>query len=180
MTQKGFQTCTIKGIKLLTFDSQIVIPRLLQTCILAWYHHYLRHPWVTRMEATLKIAFWWEGLARDVAYTVKTCPSCQKFKKVRKKYGKLPPKEAEEAIPWKQVNVNLIGPLRVTMPSGEYVLNALTMIDPAMGWFEVAEVSEHKAKTVAKVFDDTWLSHYPRPKEIGFDNGGKNKGMLHK
>ncbi len=52
------------------------------------------------------------------------------------------------------------------------------MIDPATGWFEIAEVPERKAETVAKVFDDTWLSRYPRPKQIGFDNGGENKGMF--
>ena len=26
-----------------------------------------------------------------------------------------------------------------------------------------------------QIFDNTWLSRYPRPKEIGFDNGGEFK-----
>ena len=52
------------------------------------------------------------------------------------------------------------------------------MIDPATGWFEVKEVSDRTAPCVASAFDDTWLSRYPRPRYIGFDNGGENKGLF--
>ena len=89
---------------------------------------------------------------------------CQKFKKVRKQYGKLPPKVAEDAVPWKRVNVDLIGPLSVMTLSGEKKsFSTLTMIDPTTGWFEVAEVKERNANIVAHVFDDVWLCRYPRP-----------------
>ena len=178
-TQEEFKTRTIEGVKVLTRHKKLVVPKQLQGRILAWYHHYLRHPGVTRMEKTIGMAFWWDSLGKDVAWYVRTCRKCQIYKKVRKPYGKLPPKEAEEAIPWKRVNVDLIGPLTVKTPNKKkHILNALTMIDPATGWFEIAEVPERKAETVAKVFDDTWLSRYPRPKQIGFDNGGENKGMF--
>ena len=174
-----FRTRSVEGVRVVTYNNKIVVPKQLQARILAWYHLYLRHPGVTRMENTIKVAFWWERLGRDVAWYVRTCPTCQKNKQQRKKYGKLPLKEAEEPIPWKRVNVDLIGPLTVKTPNGkEHVLNALTMIDPATGWFEVAEVPTRHAETVAKVFDDTWLSRYPRPTYIGFDNGGENKGLF--
>ena len=130
------------------------------------------------MEKTIGIAFWWPNTRKDIERFVKTCHECQKNKKVCRKYGKLPPKEAEDAIPWKRVNVDLIGPLTVKTPNGKFVLNALTMIDPATGWFEVKEIAERSAECVAKSFDDSWLSRYPRPQYIGFDNGGENKGLF--
>ena len=175
---KEFRKRTIEGTKILTFNNKIVIPRLLQERIMAWYHLYLRHPGATRMEKTLNVAFWWEGLRKDVEQFVRTCHECQLNKKVRKQYGKLPAKTAEDAIPWKRVNIDLIGPLSVNTPSGTFKLDALTMIDPATGWFELKEVRERTANIVAQSFDDAWLSRYPRPQEIGFDNGGENKGLF--
>jgi hypothetical protein len=52
------------------------------------------------------------------------------------------------------------------------------MIDPATGWFELAEIKERTAEHVAKVFDNVWLNQYPQPQYIGFDNGGENKGLF--
>ena len=158
---------------------QLVVPRKLQERILAWYHLYLRHPGATRMYKTMELGFWWRSIKQDVEHTVRTCPECQKNKKVRKKYGKLPPKDAStECTPWERVNIDLIGPLSVTTPSGTYVLDALTMIDPATGWFEIKEIKCRTAEATADAFDDAWLSRYPRPRYIGFDNGGENKGLF--
>jgi len=61
------------------------------------------------------------------------------------------------------------------------------MIDPATEWFEIVEVpsyflnknSQDKIdKTSAKIsqfFNQTWLSCYPRPREVIFDNGSEFK-----
>jgi putative transposase len=174
----NFNTTLVEGVTLYTRENKIVIPRALQQRIIAWYHLYLRHPGVTRMERTLSSIYWWPQLRKQIEAHVSSCPECQKNKKVRKKYGKIPPKEAEEAIPWNRVNIDLIGPLSAKTANGTFVLNALTMIDPATGWFEIAEIAERDSETVSKVFDDTWLSRYPRPEMIGFDNGSENKGLF--
>jgi cleavage and polyadenylation specificity factor subunit 1 len=177
---KKFKTRTMEGHKVLVnHKNQLVVPRKLQERILAWYHLYLRHPGTTRMYKTMEIGFWWRTMRQDVEHTVRTCSACQKNKKVRKKYGKLPPKQAEtESKPWERVNVDLIGPLSVKTPSGDRTLDALTMIDPATGWFEIKELKRRTAEATADAFDDAWLSRYPRPKYIGFDNGGENKGVF--
>jgi hypothetical protein len=54
------------------------------------------------------------------------------------------------------------------------------LIDPATGWFKISEIKERTAERVAKVFDNVWLSRYPRPQYIGFENGGENKGLFKK
>jgi hypothetical protein len=57
-------------------------------------------------------------------------------------------------------------------------LLALTMIDPSTGWFEVKDVKDKSAKESMNTFDDVWLSRYPRPKYIGFDNRGEYKNVF--
>jgi hypothetical protein len=90
---------------------------------------------------------------------------------VRKKYGELPEKLAEEPISWNRAAVDLIGPIKVNTPSGKKELLALTMIGPSTGWFEVKDMKDKSAKESMHTFDDVWLSRYPRPEYISFDNG---------
>ena len=52
------------------------------------------------------------------------------------------------------------------------------MIDPATGWFEVKDVKDQSAGAAMEAFDDVWLSRYPRPEFIGFDNGKEYKGVF--
>jgi Integrase core domain. len=66
----------------------------------------------------------------------------------------------------------------------------MTFIDPATGWFEIAEVptydleevkagnKEYIDKTSARIsllFNNYWLSRYPRPVEVVYDNGSEFK-----
>ena len=81
-------------------------------------------------------------------------------------------------MPWDRVNVNMIGPHTVQTPTKTYQLRALTMIDPATGWFEVKELANPSAAEAMKAFNDTWLSRYPRPQFIGFDNGNEYKNVF--
>ena len=50
-------------------------------------------------------------------------------------------------------------------------LHALTMIDPATGWFEIAEIPTQRAVDVANILEFAWLSRYPWPTEIVMDRG---------
>jgi hypothetical protein len=47
------------------------------------------------------------------------------------------------------------------------------MIEPSTGWFEIKDVKNKSAKESMNTFDDVWLSRYPRPAYIGFNNGGE-------
>ena len=45
------------------------------------------------------------------------------------------------------------------------------MIDPVTGWFEYGQLfNAPTADECQKLFDSTWLSRYPIPREVGFDN----------
>ena len=56
------------------------------------------------------------------------------------KHCKLPSKQAE-ATPWQTLCVDLIGPYKFTQSNKKHImLWALTMIDPATGWFEIKKL----------------------------------------
>ena len=124
---------------------------------------------------------------------VKTCERCQKGKRRKRKYGKLPPKIAE-TVPWNTVSVDLIGPYTIKGKDGTILdFMCLTMIDPATGWFEICELPNSDVKyvkngeeiieviidkssaTVSQLFNKSWLSRYPRASKIVYDNGSEFK-----
>ena len=47
------------------------------------------------------------------------------------------------------------------------------MIDVCTGWLELAVVNEPKSKPCAEIFDREWLCRYVRPRQCGYDSGGK-------
>jgi hypothetical protein len=61
----------------------------------------------------------------------------------------------------------LKGPLKVNTPIGNKELLALTMIDPSTGWLEVKDVKDKSSKESMNIFDEVWLSRYPRHKYKG-------------
>jgi hypothetical protein len=51
------------------------------------------------------------------------------------------------------------------------MLHALTMIDPATGWFEIAEIDIKQANEIINRLEFSWLTRYPWPTEIIMDRG---------
>jgi transposase InsO family protein len=67
----------------------------------------------------------------------------------------------------------------VKTPKGNRKLRALTIIDPATGWFEMKEISRPTAhNNTTAALDDAWLSRYPGPQIVGYDGGSKFKGVF--
>jgi hypothetical protein len=109
----------IERYTLITYDNNIYIPQSLRKRIWWWYHTYLQHPGVTRMEATQIQNLAWPNLKYDAKTAENNCHECQIDKKVRKKYGDLPEKLAERPVAWNRVDVDLIGPLTINTPKKE-------------------------------------------------------------
>jgi hypothetical protein len=75
------------------------------------------------------------------------------------------------------VCVDLVGPLIIRTPTKTHSLLALTMIDPATGWFEIVKARNKSETSIQDLFHNTWfwLARYPRPQFIVIDNGGEFK-----
>ena len=175
-------------------DKRLVIPsEKMQTNIVTWYHHYLQHPGKTRLEETIKATMYWKGMLPTIRAHVKTCERCQKGKKRKRKYSELPPKIAETTL-WRTACVDLIGPYTIKSKDGTMLdYMCLTMINPATGWFEIAElpnadvtyvrkgkeiievIVDKSSVTVSQLFNKSWLSRYPRAKNTISDNGSEFK-----
>jgi hypothetical protein len=95
-------------------------------------------------------------------------------KRELKKHGLLSPKIAESE-PWVMVCVDLVGPFTIRTPTKTHSLLALTIIDPATGWFEIVEATNKSATSIQDLFHNTWLARYLRPQFIVFDNGFMGK-----
>jgi Integrase zinc binding domain len=136
--------------QLLVENDKIIVPASLQRPVVEWYHTLLLcHPGETRMEATISQHLTWLGLRKTVHDICTKGDTCQHTKRTKNRYGKLPPKEAE-TIAWDTLCVNLIGPYNIKRKNAKKPLTlwAVTMIDPATGWFEIASINTPKRADV--------------------------------
>lgn len=162
-----------KERRLIIKNDKIVVPAELQQRIVSWYHETLCHPGETRTEATISQHFTFKGLRNEVHKQCATCDICQRTKRTKKKYGHLPPKEAE-VNPWETLCVDMIGPYQITNKQTKNTaqLWCVTMIDPATGWFEIKDVPGTKrADVIANIVEQAWLVRYPWPQTVIMDRG---------
>ena len=163
------------GEQLVCYDGKIYVPPPLRNNIVTWYHEYLCHPGETRTEETIRQHLWWPNIRGDVRRHVDRCPACQRGKKKRLKYGRVPPKEAEYK-PWQHLCVDTIGPYRIRRKGKKDLhFQAVTFIDPATGWFELKQLKTKKADEVANMLEQVWLSRYPWPEYLTYDGGTEFK-----
>ena len=51
------------------------------------------------------------------------------------------------------------------------IANSQTMMDPATGWFDMAQIPNKAAAEIADITEKTWFTRYPLPQRIVFDRG---------
>jgi transposase InsO family protein len=159
--------------ELIVYKGKIVVPATSQKRIVDWYHHQLGHPGINRTDETISQHLWWPKMREQITTNVSRCLVCQLNKKRNKKYGHMPEKEAE-AIPWDKLCVDLIGPYKIRRKGQEdLVCRAVTMIDPATGWFEVHQYDDKRSITVANIVEQEWFCRYPWPTQITYDRGSE-------
>ena len=121
-------------------EDKIVIPSKLQSYVVHWYHTYLLHPCMDRTEAMIFQHLYWLDIRNAARKEGSNCDNFQLTKTSNKKYGKLPAKLSEE-IQWNKICVDLIG-IYVIRRNGKKEnlhLKPVTMIDPIIGWFKIAQ-----------------------------------------
>ena len=88
--------------------------------------------------------------------------------------------------PWNTVCVDLIVTYtiiaKVRHPDNKILMKELQLlcmnfIDPATGWFEIVEVHiiDQSSSIISQIFNEVWLSRYPRPRKVIFNNGSEFK-----
>ena len=126
---------------------------------------------------------------------VKCFERCQLEKRCKRKYRHLPPTTAH-VIPWNQVCMDLVGPYTIKSDNTTIMhFIRLTILDPATSWFEIMElpnrdipyvrakdtqeitevIRDKTSVCVARLFNKSLLSCYPRVVGIIYHNGDKFK-----
>jgi hypothetical protein len=137
---QGLEIKLIENTTWVCKDGRLVIPKPLQVHAVKWYCHYLQHPGHTRLEERIKTVMYWKDIRTTILSLTKSCRSCKINKRQSHKYGHLPPKTVY-TIPWECFCVDLIGPYTLKGKDNSQIdFMALTMIDPASSWFEIAEL----------------------------------------
>ena len=161
-----------KQRQLCAVGDKILVPASLQMRMVEWCHENLCHPGEDRTEDTIVQHFAWKGVRKTARQLCKTCDACQCMKKKKKKHGKPPPKTAE-ATPWDALCVDMIGPYKTARKRKPDLQSwAVTMIDPATGWFEIAEApGTERADVAANLVEQQWSTRCPWPDKIVVDRG---------
>ena len=83
------------------------------------------------------------------------------------------PKQAE-TNPWDTLCVDLIDPYTIPR-KGKNLLKLwrLTMINPATGWLDMAQIPNKTAAEISYITEKTWFTRYPLPQRIVLDHGTK-------
>ena len=144
--------------------------------VLEWYHSSLNHPGEDRTYATISQHFHWVGIKNDVRNFVRSCHTCQVYKRTNRQYGLLP-LTTPETVPWNTVQVDLIGPWKMERDNAVLEFLALTAIDPVTCWPEFVLITNKSSYTTANAFDTQWLCRYPRPSFVIHDNGNEFTGL---
>ena len=106
----GYSKQELDDVDIICYDSKIYVPQSMHRRVLDWYHFYLNHPGVSRLDKTTRGVYYWKSLVTQEELFAKMFKTCQQFKKIKTLYEHLPPENIAELKPWDTVNVDQIGP----------------------------------------------------------------------
>lgn len=154
---------------------KIYLPDALLHDAVKWYHLVLGHLGKSRLYDTMKQHLYHPDLLNKIEEVVLKCDTCQRQKANLRGHGHTAGREAS-AIPWQTVCVDLIGPWTLNVDGEETPFLALTIIDPVTNLVELVRLEDKTSAHVALMFENTWLSRYPRPLHCVYDQGGEFTG----
>ena len=150
----------------------IALPRKMVAPVLKYYHGLLGHAEAaTKLEKTVRRHFSHPNIGTEAKRLIADCDICKRMKHSRLNYGELPIREISHVLPWQQVHVDMVGPWKIKVNKTSLEIKALTCIEPVLNLLEIFRCNDKKGLTVAKAFENGYLSRYPRPLECVHDNG---------
>ena len=175
------QTMVAPLMELITYKAvpngpwRICLPEACLLLAAQWYHQMLNHPGSTRLRQTMELVFQSPKLRATCEQLTAQCDTCQRAKVPGRGHGHLAPREAL-LIPWRDVAVDLIGPWMLTWQGYTITFNALSVIDQCTNMLELQQIQNKTAAHVGMHFQNCWLSRYPRPTQVVYDQGTKFVG----
>lgn len=155
-------------------SGQIALPQDMVVPILKYYHGLLGHAEAaTKLEKTVRRHFFHPSIGVEAKRLIAMCDLCKRMKHSKLNYGELPIREITHVLPWQQVHVDMVGPWKLKVNKTNIKIEALTCIEPVLNLLEIYRCNDKKGNTVARAFENGYLSRYPRPLECVHDNGSE-------
>ena len=132
------------------------------------------HLGVNKTTQRIKQAFMWYGLSVDVAVYVKSCPTCNQYKKANVK-AKAGLGSYHAGCPGDRVHVDILGPFTPSRQGNRYVV---MIVDQFTKWLECYPLPHQTAESVAKTVVDGYIARHGCPVEIHTDQGRQFEGGL--
>jgi hypothetical protein len=127
------------------------------------------------MEQTIGKLFYVRNFQALVQDYVSQCDYCQRHKRDGVGIGKLPPRN-DMSFPFEEDIVDFAGPWPVNVNGRDVEFHALTVICTCTTLCEIPRIQTKDNAYMAMMFENEWLSHYPRPIRVIFDNRGEFTG----
>ena len=155
---------------------RIVVPPTWTNEVLRAMHEPGHHG-IKATKSRVKALFWWPSIRRDVDQFVKNCKACDQHRSNRAN-PKAPLGELPIGGPFELVFLDLVrgqGSLNATDMGARTIL---VMIDSLTGWAEAVPIPDQTAKTVARVFFETWIARFGVPYRVHSDQGPQFESAL--
>ncbi|GFH58269.1 hypothetical protein CTEN210_14745 [Chaetoceros tenuissimus] len=162
-------------VQLVMYKDRIFVPTQYSVRILRWYHNALNHCGEEKLKKTFNENFFSPRATETIKEICSKCEICQVNKTASVQYGHLPPRTVT-MNPWHTVAVDLIGPWKFKVQGVTVEFHALTMVDQDTNLVEAVRIQNKHANHIATLFENNWLSRYPRPVKCIHDQGGEFTG----
>jgi transposase InsO family protein len=151
---------------------KIALPNDMLRPLVKWFHEATVHSLgMDRLEAVIRRHFFHPNIRQVCRDIVSNCTICPQVRTTTRPAGQLAPRNAP-ILPWSEVHIDFIGPWKIKVNRQQMEFNALTCIDPVTNLTEIIRLVGRKtADNARRLFENHWLSRYPRPLRVVHDNG---------
>ena len=159
--------------------TKIVLPKSLLSATIKWYHHIMGHAGAYRLYQSISQVLYVPGLKEAVRTFCKHCDACQRYKNLGPGIGHVPPRD-ETMVPSEQIAIDTVGPWSINVPGfGKVTINAYSIIDTVTNLLELKRATQMNPTGLesVQVLEDTWLSRYPKPVRIIYDQGTEYRNI---
>ena len=152
-------------------NNMIMIPKKAIIPLLMYVHENKVngcHMGINRTYEEIKTRCYWINMIKDITKWIRSCEVCQLYKQSREK-RKIDTLNIQiEGVPWKKINMDFVGPLKISLKGNRHIL---VIIDSFTKYAIAVPTKLNDAKTVAKVVSDNVIFAHGPPEKIHTDRG---------
>ena len=149
-------------------EDRIVLPQILTSQLLKYYHDEQAHPGIQTTIETIAIRYWWPSNKADITTYVQSCQFCQKHKVYHQQTPIPIQTYGAPSYPFEVVHIDLTGPLPRTLLGNSYILVIKCSLTRAA---EIITLISKEPIQIARALLDRLYNRYGNPRLVHSDRG---------